>query len=120
MTEVSAELGLKMPPYQSFDAERAAAEVARTHTEARPLPGRDLSGVIAGRASAGSIDGAIYFMTEDNVTSGQAQSNVLTGEPFPSLEPPACIESVVANLPTGANGKLLRRDLRARYEASPR
>ena len=43
-------------------------------------------------------------MTEDNVTSGQAQRNVLTGEPFESLAPPACIESVVAGLPTGPDG----------------
>ena len=43
-------------------------------------------------------------MTEDNVTSGQAQTNVLTGEPFGSLDPPACIESVVTNLLTGESG----------------
>ena len=42
----------------------------------------------------------IYFMTEDNVTSGQAQTNVLTGEAFASLAPPTCIESVVASVPT--------------------
>ncbi len=53
---------------------------------------------------AESVAGAIYFMTEDNVTSGEAQANVLTGEPFGSLDPPACIESVVASLPTGADG----------------
>jgi arylsulfatase A-like enzyme len=86
------------------DVERAAAEVTRNHTEARPLAGRDLSGVIAGRAAVESVAEAVYFMTEDNVTSGNAQTNVLTGEPFESLDPPACIESVVGSLPTGVDG----------------
>ena len=87
-----------------IDVEGAAEEVARHHTEARPLPGRDLSGIVSGRAAVESIGEAVYFMTADNVTSGQAQANVLTGEPFDSLDPPACIESVVTSLPTGANG----------------
>lgn len=87
-----------------IDVERAAAGLARSHAEARPLAGRDLSGLIAGRAAAESVDEAVYFMTEDNVTSGLAQANVLTGEPFESLDPPACIESVVTSLPTGADG----------------
>jgi hypothetical protein len=43
-------------------------------------------------------------MTEDNVTSGQSQRNVITGEPFGALDPPACIESVVTGLPTGPDG----------------
>lgn len=87
-----------------IDGERAAAGVAQTHREARQLPGRDLSRVVTGSAAPESIAGAVYFMTEDNVTSGEAQANVLTGEPFGSLDPPACIESVVASLPTGADG----------------
>ena len=86
------------------DMERAAAGVAERHAEARPLPGRDLSRVVAGSVAAESMTDAIYFMTEDNVTSGQAQSNVLSGEPFGSLDTPFCIESVVASLPTGGDG----------------
>ena len=35
-----------------IDVERAAAGVAAHHTEARPLPGRDLSGLLTGKASA--------------------------------------------------------------------
>ena len=87
-----------------IDMERAAAGVAEHHAEARPLPGRDLSRVVAGSVAAESVAAPIYFMTEDNVTSGQAQTNVLTGEPFDSLNPPSCIESVVATLPTGSDG----------------
>jgi arylsulfatase A-like enzyme len=86
------------------DVERAAAALARTHTEARALPGRDLSGMVTGKASEESVATPVYFMTEDAVTRGLNQKNVLTGEPFASLDPPACIESVVASLPTGRDG----------------
>jgi arylsulfatase A-like enzyme len=87
-----------------IDQERAAAEVARHHTEVHPLPGRDLSGVLSGRTAPDAAAEPVYFMTEDAITSGHSQRNVLTGEPFDALRPPACIESVVAELPTGAEG----------------
>ncbi len=87
-----------------IDVERAAAEVGRRHTEVRPLPGRDLSGLITGSTPAEALAAPVYFMTEDNVTNGLSQRNVLTGDPFDALEPPASIESVVATLPTGDGG----------------
>ncbi len=87
-----------------IDVEQAAAGVARRHTEVRPLPGRDLSTVLTGRAAPESVETPIYFMTEDAITSGQSQRNVLTGDPFEALAAPACIESVVTSLPTGPDG----------------
>ncbi len=87
-----------------IDVERAAAGVARHHAEARPLPGRDLSGVITGQSPEGSVGQPIYFMTEDDVTRGVTMTNVLTGTPFEGLDQPAFIESVIATLPTGADG----------------
>ena len=84
-----------------IDAERAAAELSRSHTEARPLPGRDLSGVLRGTAAPDALAAPIYFMTEDDVTSGVSQRNVLTGEPFHAIDTHFRIESVVAPLPTG-------------------
>lgn len=87
-----------------IDVERATAEVGRHHTSVRPLPGRDLSDLIAGRSSADALASPIYFMTEDQISQGLTQANVLTGEPFESLRPPSCIESVVAALPTGERG----------------
>ena len=86
-----------------IDGERALAGVAAHHTEARPLPGRDLSGVVNSRPAA-SAGEPIYFMTEDEVTRGASQRNILTGEPFDAVEAPTCIESVVATLPTGPAG----------------
>lgn len=87
-----------------IDVERATAELSRTHTEVHPLPGRDLSAVLTGAADAATTSEPIYFMTEDQVLSGLSQANVLTGEPFDAIGAPSSIESVVATLPTGADG----------------
>ena len=53
-----------------IDVEQAAAGVAAHHDEAQPLPGRDLSGSSAAVAPRRRWRSPIYFMTEDNVTSG--------------------------------------------------
>ena len=87
-----------------IDPERAAAGVAADHSEAHPLPGRDLSGLITGTTPVEAIAAPIYFMTEDDVTRGLTQNNVLTGAPFDPVDDPCFIESVVATLPTGAGG----------------
>ena len=87
-----------------IDIERAAAGVAVHHTEARPLPGRDLSALINGAASVDAVAAPIYLMTEDDITTGLNHNNVLTGEPFDPVPPPAYIESLVATLPTGVAG----------------
>jgi arylsulfatase A-like enzyme len=87
-----------------IDVERAAAGVAARHAEARPLTGRDLSGLITGKTSAASVATPIYFMTEDDVTRGLNQYNILTGEPFDALAPPSCIEGVITTMPTGEGG----------------
>lgn len=86
------------------DIERAEAEVGRHHRETRPLPGRDLSALLGGRVDETAVATPVYFLTEDAVSRGHSQRNVLTGDPFESLDPPACIESVVAALPTGDGG----------------
>ncbi len=84
-----------------IDRERAASGVAEHHVESQPLPGRDLSGVLTGSATPESIQSPIYFMTDDNVTSGSSQQNLFTGEPFDAVDMPSRIESVIASLPTG-------------------
>jgi arylsulfatase A-like enzyme len=87
-----------------IDTEKAFAGVAGHHDEAHPLPGRDLSGVVRGTAVAASAESPIYFMTEDDVTRGVTQVNILNGVPFDSISPPVNIESVLATLPTGQGG----------------
>jgi arylsulfatase A-like enzyme len=89
-----------------IDVERAAAGVASHHTEARPLPGRDLSGLITGKASAPAVAAPIYFMTEDDISRGLSQTNLFTGKAFAPVDPPSNIESVITTLPTGEGGTL--------------
>ena len=86
-----------------IDVERATAGVAAHHAEARPLSGRDLSGLLTGTTSAPILE-PIYFMTEDDVTRGSTQSNLLNGAPFDAVAQPSSIESVIASLPTGDQG----------------
>ena len=87
-----------------IDRDAAAEEVARHHVEAQPLPGRDLSGVLAGSVDAESLRAPIYFMTDDDITRGATQVNLLTGEPFEAVGRPSRIESVIGSLPTGHDG----------------
>jgi arylsulfatase A-like enzyme len=87
-----------------IDHEVAAAGVAEHHDEAQPLPGRDLSQLIRGTERPGSLQAPIYFMTEDNVTKGSTQVNILNGKPFEAIGSATNIESVVTALPTGDHG----------------
>ncbi len=87
-----------------IDPEQSATGVAARHDEAQPLPGRDLSGVILGTTEPVSIESPIYFMTEDDVTRGVTQVNILNGTPFDPVPPPINIESVLTTLPTGEGG----------------
>ena len=84
-----------------IDLERAAFGVAEHHDEAQPLVGRDLSSLLRGSTAQASLDAPVYFMTEDNVTKGSTQVNLLSGEPFDAVGVPCNIESVLATLPTG-------------------
>ena len=87
-----------------IDVERATAGVAEHHAEAQDLVGRDLSGLLTGKETASSVASPIYFMTEDDVSRGLTQKNVLTGEPFDAVGYPSHVESVIATLPTGPDG----------------
>ncbi len=87
-----------------IDIEQAGAGVATHHDEAHPLPGRDLSGIVRGTSARPTAESPIYFMTEDDVTRGVTQVNILNGTPFDPVSPPVNIESVLAALPTGEGG----------------
>jgi len=88
-----------------IDQEQAVAGVATHHSEVQPLPGRDLSPVVHGQVDAATISSPIYFMTEDDVTRGMTEVNILTGVAFDPVAPPINIESVLATLPTGEGGR---------------
>jgi arylsulfatase A-like enzyme len=87
-----------------IDVEQAAAGVAARHDEAHPLPGRDLSAIVRDTGDSASIESPIYFMTEDDITRGVTQVNIINGAPFEAVSPPINIESVLATLPTGQSG----------------
>jgi choline-sulfatase len=78
-------------------------ELARTHTEVHPLPGRDLSSLILGEADPGRLDDAVYFMTDDEISRGEQQVG-LGNRMYRSVVQPNHLETVVAFLPTGPGG----------------
>ncbi|HVT42189.1 MAG TPA: sulfatase-like hydrolase/transferase, partial [Acidimicrobiales bacterium] len=86
-----------------IDPEEALAGVAAHHSEARPLPGRDLSALVRGSVPPDALATPLYFMTEDDVSRGLSQTSVISGEPFESAPGPAKVESVIASLP-GSDG----------------
>jgi arylsulfatase A-like enzyme len=87
-----------------IDVERAAGGVTEHHDEAQPLPGRDLSTLITGSATAESVASPIYFMTEDDISRGLSTRNLVTGEAYAPVDNPCSIESAIATLPTGHDG----------------
>jgi arylsulfatase A-like enzyme len=87
-----------------IDRDEAAAGVAAHHDEVHPLPGRDLSGLLTGRTAAADLAAPVYFMTEDDITRGMSQQNQITGAPWDPVGNPSRVESVIAALPTGADG----------------
>jgi arylsulfatase A-like enzyme len=85
------------------DVERATDGVAAHHDEVHPLPGRDLSDVVRGSASPATVTAPVYFMTEDDISRGLTQSGMFSGELFDPVETPSHVESIVTELPTGAD-----------------
>ncbi len=87
-----------------IDVDAAAAAVAQDHTEAQPLPGRDLSGVVTGSVAPESVAEPLYFMTEDDFSRGSNNVNPMTGQTFNPVAYPSKVESVITTLPTGDGG----------------
>jgi len=87
-----------------IDVEQAREGVSAHHDEAHPLPGRDLSGVIRGSAAVADAAEPVYFMTEDDISSGISQNGMFSGEPFEKVQTPSRVESVITSLPTGEGG----------------
>jgi arylsulfatase A-like enzyme len=87
-----------------IDVAAAAAQLAATHAQARPLPGRDLSAVLGGRAHEAEVEEPVYFMAEDQITRGPRAVNPFSGERYQPVAEPDKIESVITRLPTGEGG----------------
>jgi choline-sulfatase len=80
-------------------------QLAKTHNEVHPLPGRDLSGVILGEKPHSSVQGPVYFLTEDEISQGSNQVTLLGFTYRPVIQPNS-VETVVTYLATGKNGAM--------------
>jgi arylsulfatase A-like enzyme len=76
------------------DFDEAAKSLAASHTETRPLVGRDLSGVVRGTSTVPSDP--VFFMTYDDVSQGLSQ--VVGNRQWDSVTTPNQVESIVVNL----------------------
>jgi arylsulfatase A-like enzyme len=101
------------------DVEHALDVVGEHHWEARPLVGRDLSPLLTGAAADDSLDAAVYYMSEDHITSGLRHTGIVTNQPFTPVEGAANVETVVAHLPSGADGARELWKVNHYYETSP-
>jgi arylsulfatase A-like enzyme len=86
-----------------IDQQAALRDLQKSHSQARPLVGRDLSGVVLGNTDPDFSTAPIYFMTDDEISSGLHQENKATGEPYSAVIQPNHIETVVADLRTSPN-----------------
>lgn len=78
-----------------IDADAAQKEVSKSHNEARQLVGRDLSPVVSGKQDPNRSTSPLYFMTDDEISSGQNQTSPITGKPYHSVVQPNHIETVI-------------------------
>ena len=86
-----------------LDPAQLRKQLAKTHNEVHPLPGRDLSGVILGEKPHSSVTGPVYFLTEDEISQGSSQITKLGFAYRPVIQPNS-VETVVTYLATGPNG----------------
>lgn len=101
------------------DVEHALGVVSEHHWEARPLVGRDLSPLLTGGTAADALDAPVYFMSEDRISSGLRTTSIITNEPFTPVTGAASVESVIARLPTGADGAPETWKLNHYYDRQP-
>jgi choline-sulfatase len=91
-----------------LDEKVLAQRLNQTHTQVRPLVGRDLSGILLGEQDGERLrEDAVYFMTDDQPFKGANAISAL-GLPYQPVDQPNCVETVVAYLPTGDRGAMQR------------
>ena len=91
-----------------LDEKVIARRLRNTHTQVRPLVGRDLSGILLGERSPNVLSKeSVYFMTDDQPFKGAQQVSAL-GMTYQPVAQPNCVETVVSYLPTGPDGSRQR------------
>lgn len=86
----------------NVNVEEVQSRLHKKFSEARPLVGCDLTPQIVDQDYSAPAEEPIYFMTDDDVTRGQHQVNLL-GEAYPSVSQPNHIETIIMNM--NPNGK---------------
>lgn len=76
------------------DVEQAALKLARSHSETRPLVGRDLSAAV--RGTGGIEPEPVFFMTYDNVSQGLSQFT--GGRQWRAVVSPNQVETVLVEI----------------------
>jgi choline-sulfatase len=78
-----------------LDPQALLPTVAHGHTDAVPLVGRDLSGLV--RGDVASVSDPVYFMTDDEISRGSNPQN-LFGAFFSPVIQPNHVETVIAKI----------------------
>ena len=91
----------------SANTEAIRQQLAQSHSDALPLVGRDLSGLVLGTASSASVAAPLYFMTDDDPSRGPNQDN-WTGIGYNSVLQPNHLETVITRLADGKVWKYTR------------
>jgi choline-sulfatase len=88
-----------------INAEAVRQELAKMHTDARPLVGKDLTQFMLNREAV-PLNESVYFMTDDDPSRGQNQENFI-GISYDSVVQPNHIECLITRL-SGKLWKLTR------------
>ena len=101
-----------------LDAECLRRQLARNHSDARPLVGRNLAPLVLGDIQPCQVKGPIYFMTDDDPSRGLNQDN-WTGIPYASVVQPNSLETVITPLADGKLWKYSRYFDNPQYWSTP-
>ena len=95
--------------FAGLDEAELAGQLQQTHSEVHPLPGRDLSGVVADPSTAPSAE-PVYLVTRDNMLEGDGSASAMArarGNP----EPPFPMQiRIPAHAATNVEGLVTERD----------
>jgi choline-sulfatase len=100
-----------------LDAEELRGSFESKFSDAVPLVGRDLSGLIRGEKDASALAQPVYFMTDDDPSRGLDQKNFI-GIAYDSVIQPNHLEAVIAEI-DGGLWKFARYFDNPRYWSDP-
>lgn len=80
-----------------INQEQVRKQLEKSHTNARPLIGRDLSNLVTGAVTSSAVKDTVYYMTDDDMSRGSNQFNWI-GFPYDSVIQPNHIETVITRI----------------------